>query len=112
MGKKCNTHSIEFKINAVERYNIGDEGGVKALSKKLGLRSHNLLTLWLKKYDEFGIAGLENHRGKTQSPMRGRPKKHYDSPEEEITRLRAENEYLKKLLESKQEDIKKKENTK
>ena len=51
-----------------------------------------MLTQWLKKYNEFGIAGLESKRGKTPSPMRGRPKKNYDSPEEEILKLKAENE--------------------
>jgi transposase len=60
----------------------------------------------------LGVAGLDNKRGKTLSPMRGRPKKTYDSPEEEILKLKAENEYLKKLLEINQENIKKKLNTK
>jgi len=27
MGKKKNVYSIEFKINVIERYNSGDEGG-------------------------------------------------------------------------------------
>ena len=45
------------------------EGGVKALSKKLGFRSHNMLTRWLKSYNEFGIAGLEDKRGKTPAVM-------------------------------------------
>ena len=108
MVKKKNIYSIEFKINTIERYNSGDEGGVKALSKKLSFRSHNILTQWLIKYNEFGIAGLENKRGKTLSPMRGRPKKNYDSPEEEIIKLKAENEYLKNLLEINQDNIKKK----
>ena len=44
--------------------------------------------------------------------MRGRPKNHYDSPEEEILKLKAENEYLKKLLELNQDNIKKKGNMK
>ena len=112
MGRKKNIYSTEFKINVIERYNSGNEGGVKALSEKLGFRSHNMLTQWLKKYNEFGIAGLENKRGKTLSPMRGRPQKHYDSPEEEILKLKVENEYLKKLLEINQDNIKKKENMK
>ena len=112
MGKKKNIYSIEFKIDVIERYNSGKEGGVKALSKKLGFRSHNMLTQWLKKYNEFGIAGLEDKRGKTPAPMRGRPKKHYDSTDEEILKLKAENEYLKGLLEINQDNIKKKENTK
>ena len=34
MGKKKNFYSIEFKINVIERYNSGDEGGVKSLSQK------------------------------------------------------------------------------
>lgn len=71
-AKKKNVYSIEFKINVIKRYNSGDEGGVKALSKKLGFRSHNMLTQWLKKYNEFGIAGLEDKRGKTTAPMRNR----------------------------------------
>ena len=33
MSKKNNTYSVDFKINTIERYNSGDEGGVKALSK-------------------------------------------------------------------------------
>ena len=33
MREKNNIYSIEFKINVIERYNSGDEGGVKALSK-------------------------------------------------------------------------------
>jgi|GEM_PF-4345096 len=71
-----------------------------------------MLTQWLKKYNEFGIAGLEDKRGKTLAPMRGSPKKYYDSPEEEILKLKAENEYLKGLLEKNQDNIKKKENMK
>lgn len=109
MGKKKDIYSIEFKINVIEGYNNGDEGGVKALSKKLGFRSHNMLTQWLKKYNEFGIAGFEDKRGKPSSPMIGRPQKHYDSPKEEILKLKAENEYLKGLLAINQDNIKKKE---
>ena len=44
MGRKKNIYSTEFKINVIERYNSGDEGGVKTLSKKLGFRSNNMLT--------------------------------------------------------------------
>jgi transposase len=112
MRQKTNTYSIEFKINAIERYNSGDEGGVKALSKALGLKSYTQLFQWLKKYNEYGIAGLEDKRGKTPSPLRGRPKKQYDSLEEEIIQLKVENEYLKKIIEKNQEFIKKKQNTK
>ena len=42
MGKK-NQYSIEFKVNVIERYNSDNEGSVKALSRKLGFRFHNML---------------------------------------------------------------------
>jgi len=112
MGKKKNIYSVEFKVDVINRYNSGDEGGVKMLSKKLGFRSNTMLRDWLKKYNEFGVAGLNNKRGKSLTPMRGRPKKQHNSPEEEIFQLKAENEYLKELLEISQENIKKKVNTK
>ena len=112
MGKKKNIYSVEFKVDVINRYNSGAEGGVKMLSKKLGFRSNTMLRDWLKKYNEFGEAGLNNKRGKSLTPMRGRPKKQHNSPEEEIFQLKAENEYLKELLEISQENIKKKVNIK
>jgi transposase len=108
MGKKKNFYSVEFKINVIKRYNSGEEGGVKALSKKLGFRSNTMLRDWLKKYNEFGAAGLDSKRGKSLTPMRGRPKKTFVSHEEEILKLKAENEYLKQLLKINQDNIKKK----
>ena len=30
MGKTKNIYSAEFKINVIERYNSGEEGGIKA----------------------------------------------------------------------------------
>ena len=71
-----------------------------------------MLRDWIKKYNEFGVAGLNSKRGKSLSPMRGRRKKTYTSPEEEILKLKAENEYLKQLLEINQDNIKKKGNMK
>ncbi|TPH12612.1 helix-turn-helix domain-containing protein, partial [Brevibacillus laterosporus] len=37
-------------------------------------------------------------RGRTKNPLRGRPRTRPESMEEEIVRLRAENEFLKKWL--------------
>ena len=56
--------------------------------------------LWSKHYEEFGIDGLKERRGSVKSPLRGRPKRNFNSIEEKMEKLRAENEYLKKLLES------------
>lgn len=43
------------------------------------------------------MEGLEEKRGKSKSVNKGRPRKNPLSPEEELVRFRAENEYLKKL---------------
>ncbi|WP_243448925.1 hypothetical protein [Clostridium perfringens] len=45
------------------------------------------------------MEGLKERRGSVKSPLRGRPKKNFNSIEE-MEKLKAENEYLKKLLES------------
>ncbi|EJT5921623.1 hypothetical protein R1Z14_002564 [Clostridium perfringens] len=52
-----------------------------------------------KRYEEFGMEGLKERRESVKSPLRGRPKKNFNSIEE-MEKLKAENEYLKKLLES------------
>ena len=52
---------------------------------------------WVKIVEKYGIEGLrEEHRGKN---AKGRPpKKKFKSEQEEIAYLRAENDFLKKLL--------------
>ena len=69
--------------------------------KLLDLNSKNRVLLWSKRYKEFGMDGLKERHGSVKSPLRERPKKNFNSIEEEMEKLRAENEYLKKLLEPK-----------
>lgn len=53
---------------------------------------------WCKKYREFGIESLEEQRGSCKGSSKGRPRTKELSKDDEILKLKAENEYLKKLL--------------
>jgi transposase len=48
-----------------------------------------------------GLSGLNEKRGKATGPQKGRPRKNPLSLEEEVMKLRAENEFLKKWLDLK-----------
>lgn len=75
-----------------------EEGyGYKRVCKELGIPSTKTIRLWVKNYDETGLDGLEERRGKSKSPLKRGPRKKKLSLEEENRRLKAENEYLKKL---------------
>ncbi|MGU8478533.1 helix-turn-helix domain-containing protein [Clostridium perfringens] len=69
------------------------------IAKLLDLSSKNRVLLWIKRYEEFGIEGLKERRGSVKSPLCGRANKNFNSIEK-MEKLKAENEYLKKLLES------------
>ncbi|MBG9788854.1 helix-turn-helix domain-containing protein, partial [Brevibacillus laterosporus] len=58
----------------------------------------SILRRWVDHYRKEGIQGLDEKRGRTKNPLRGRPRIRPESTEEEIVRLRAENEFLKKWL--------------
>ncbi|MGG6439743.1 transposase [Saccharococcus caldoxylosilyticus] len=90
------TYSPEFKLKAVKMY-IEEGYGYKRVCKELGIPSTKTIRLWVKNYDETGLDGLEERRGKSKSPLKGGPRKKKLSLEEENRRLKAENEYLKKL---------------
>ena len=66
-----------------------------------------MVTRWTRAYKEFGIDGLKENRGKTGS-SKGRPKKNNLSTEEKILRLEAENAYLRKIVEHRENILKKK----
>ncbi|ASJ55597.1 transposase [Brevibacillus formosus] len=97
MGDIRKTYSKDFKLKAVRLY-LDGERGYKTLTKELGLSDPSILRRWVKYYKEEGIQGLDEKRGRTPSPLRGRPRTRPESIEDEIVRLRAENEFLKKWL--------------
>ncbi|MDK0534959.1 transposase, partial [Clostridium perfringens] len=97
MSRKNRNYSIEIKLKAVKMYL---EEGLSSLkiAKLLDLSSKNRVLLWSKCYEEFGMEGLKERRGSVKSPLRGRPKKNFNSIEKEMEKLKAENEYLKKVV--------------
>lgn len=54
--------------------------------------------LWVKRYKEFGEDGLKERRGSAKGLSKGRKRNRDLILEEENLRLKAEVEYLKKLI--------------
>ncbi|MBP1154854.1 MULTISPECIES: transposase [unclassified Paenibacillus] len=95
MGELRKTYDVEFKHKAVKMF-INDMMGYKTVAKALGIND-NMVWRWVAHYEKEALAGLEEKRGKSVGSSKGRPKVQAMSPEQELERLRAENEYLKKL---------------
>lgn len=97
MGNIRRTYSKELKMQAVQLYLEG-ELSYQAVAKELGIADDRSVRRWIRHYENEGTKGLEEKRGKSTHPRKGRPRKHPASLEEEVRRLRAENEFLKKWL--------------
>ena len=110
--KNHSTYSKEFKLNAIRMYLSGQYGGYTPVTKMLGITRTNLIN-WVAIYTQSGETGLEDGRGKGETrqfvlppPIEGLPMR------DENLRLRAENAYLRSLLELNMDIIKKKHITK
>ncbi len=96
-NRKNTNYSFDIKLKAVKMYLV--EGiGSPTIAKELGLSSNKRVLLWVKRYNEFGEDGLKERRGTTRGLQKGRPRKRELSLKEENQRLKAEVEFLKKLL--------------
>jgi transposase len=104
MGKIRKTYSKEYKLDVVKKYLY--EGWTKREIMDQFRISSSMLHRWVTHYKNEGIQGLEEKRGKTKGLRKGRPRKNPLTPEQELERLRAENEYLKKLLALRKEERK------
>lgn len=101
--------SVETKLHALNLMWTND-WSLSHTSAVLNLSSPGTLSVWLKKYNEAGIKGLEN-RPIGRPPMKPLPKTTPKSDDEmtleelkeELAYLRAENAVLKKLEELEQE---------
>ncbi len=86
----------------------------KKLLKKFNIGSNRTLSKWIEQYEEGGASSLERQKRGRKISMNSKlniPKKLKDeSLEEEVIRLRAENAYLKKKLETliQEQDLSKK----
>lgn len=99
--RKSANYSREFKLKAVQMYLSGEHGGYDQITKDLGLPTNRNIRRWVERYQEFGLEGLEERRGKSTFPRKGRPTIKSMTVEEENKKLRAEVEFLKKLWEHK-----------
>ena len=96
-------YSPQLKLEMINKVLI-DNQSIKSVSLEYGLTSHAMLNNWIKSYKENGYTIVEKKRGKP--PTMKRITKPIDpndkdaiikAKDEEILRLKAENEYLKKL---------------
>lgn len=96
-NRKNMNYSFDIKLKAVKMY-LEDGIGSTTIAKELNLSSNKRVLLWVKRFNEFGEDGLKERRGSTKGLQKGRPRKRQLSLEEENQRLKAEVEFLKKLL--------------
>lgn len=87
-GKKgMKEYPLSVKLQAVRMFL--EEGKTKAEIREILGLSEGRVKIWVKQYRQEGEAGLHKPRG--------RSRKQAESVEEELSRLRMENELLKKF---------------
>ena len=100
---KNNYYTPELKLEIINKVLIKKQP-VKPTAIEYGLPSYGMLTNWIKSYKENGYTIVEKKRGRTSAMKK--VAKQIDSndkdaiikaKDKEILRLKAENEYLKKL---------------
>ena len=107
MGMKKAKFSKQFKIEAIRIYLSGEHGGYTPVSKFLDITRTNLIN-WVARYAKMGEVGLEDGRGKNSTGQFFLPPKIENLPIiEENIRLKAENAYLRSILELNIDVIKK-----
>jgi transposase len=97
MAEIKKTYTVEEKRIAVELFNC-DGLPFSEIARELNIPRTNIRH-WVNLYEREGLEGLEEKRGKAKGLHKGRKRKDPLSMEEELVKLRAENEYLKKLWE-------------
>src|SRR5699024_4728423 len=95
--RKNMSYSFDIKLKAVKMY-LEEGIGSTTIAKEFNLSSNKIVLLWVKRFNEIGEDGLRQSRGTTRRLQKGRHSKRELSLEEENQRLKAEVEFLKKLL--------------
>ena len=97
-GKPKKKYTPEFKIKVVERMR-NEKMCYRETAQEFDINDHHIVARWERIYLEEGAEGLRIERRGRKST--GRPRKLKKDVEEdliaEVQRLRAENDYLKKL---------------
>ncbi|GCD84080.1 hypothetical protein PTHTG4_31450 [Parageobacillus thermoglucosidasius] len=68
MGKIRKTYDAKFKKKAVDLY-LKEGMGYETVAKELGI-SHSMVCRWVKRYEQEGIQGLEEKRGKAKDQIK------------------------------------------
>ncbi|MDA3839092.1 MAG: helix-turn-helix domain-containing protein [Candidatus Delongbacteria bacterium] len=97
MGKH-KKYSTSLKLQAVKTFLKGEKSA-SVIAEELGISSRRRLTQWATIYEKYGEQGFKDKRGKLTGPTKGRPKKDFDSLEEENEFLRAKVALLEALAE-------------
>lgn len=75
MGKIRTTYSKKIKEKAVRLY--FEEGvGSTTIGRELGIPSHKIVMRWVRHFENEGLEGLEEKRGKSRGFRKGRLRKH------------------------------------
>ena len=83
-GQKFRRYSPELKKNVVEQYLAG-ETDILALAYKNGIASQGSIKQWIKSYEKNGEVAFVDKRGIATSetaPLKGRPRKRFETKEE------------------------------
>lgn len=91
MSLKHKSYSAEFKIKAIEEY-IRTGKSQKRICKDLNITSKSAFGRWVIQYNEKGPDSFYEEKKPRSEAAK-------ESANEELVRLRAENQILKKLLE-------------
>ena len=104
-------YSIEQKLKAVLLY-LHEGISAKDVAKELGIQDEKRVRIWARKYEEGDALSLESQTGKLKGSTKGRPKKNFETHEDEMEYLKAENAYLRLMMKYKDEYQKKSSNSK
>jgi transposase len=101
--KRYTYYTQEFKLNVIKFYN--DKGlSLRDCCLQFNIPTPSTLSAWLSKYEQFGIDGLREQKGRSKTMKKDKPVSKETVPltrveelEKENLYLRAEIDFLKKL---------------
>jgi transposase len=93
------TYSYELKLKAIKLYFDGFTR--TEIAEECNITNKKMVNHWVNKYKQGGPNALKDKRGLKRGMDKGRKRKITLTLEEENERLKAENLYLKKLIDQK-----------
>ena len=95
-----NKYTSEFKLSVIQYRQINNTS-YRETAEHFDISNGSVICNWERAYQERGLSGLENNRGRPKKDMSKADKKAKnekpikESEREELIRLREENKYLK-----------------